>query len=323
VLIVTGDKHLRPKMPYYRAVQKWMDWFLSSPYNVPENIYLSLGDETEESLNKGYVNRRLLRFYKDLKCERKIILQGNHDESLNHGSNLEILMEEEGIEIINEPTVMDIGNCHCLLLPNIPSTLYGQSVEEYYSTLRYDDTFDYCFAHVFDETRQFSKNQKICDLSNLDIKKRIFGHDHTYNLDSDGHYLGSISPNSYTEVNKEPYIYQIDVDTKEGVSTPCPLFLNYYNVEYPNPLPEIKEEFFLLRVIKSVDKQTSVDYYKKEAKKQGKELFIRRVERLRLIEKSEDEENQSSELTNKEYANIFYKKFNIDPEVENIMRKCV
>jgi predicted phosphodiesterase len=332
-LIVIGDLHLRYKEPYYSAVKKWMEWFLQSDYNIEDNILIQLGDDTESAINKSYVNRDLIWFYQNIKCKSKIVLQGNHDLSDEHGSNLEILRNEVDIDIVDKPRIMNIEGLQCLFLPHISSTLYGTEMEKYYSSL-YDrcenreypwqGTFDYAFGHVEDETQKRSEKHKVCDLSKLDIKTRVFGHIHTYNMDVGGSYLGSVSPNSSTEVNKHAFIYSIDLDNGRSTVIECPIYLNYYSVTYPDPLPEIKEDFFLLKISKSVDRKTSVEYYEKEAIKQNKKLYVRRVERLRVIERPENQDStENSDLTNKEFASIFYDKYGIPDEVQSIMMKCI
>lgn len=323
-LVVTGDKHIRYKEPYLSSVKKVMNWFLASEYNNEDNIYLSLGDETEESINKGFVNDQLISFYRNLKMKKKYIIQGNHDISYDHGSNLDIFNSDDSVEVIKEERIVDFGKAHCLVLPFFHNSS-EKNMEDYYSNLPYSDEFDYCFAHIFDETRRFSENQKVCDLSNLKIKQKVFGHDHGFDLDKNGHYLGSIHPNSSTEKDKRPHFYIIDMETGEGKFLELPRFLNYYDVKYPDKLTEFEDEFIILRITDYLDKEEAISYYDKQMKDQGKGFYVRRMERKRLSESLGESESKDSDnsISIKQHLENYFLSKKIDTDVADIIRNTI
>ena len=315
-IVITGDKHTRHKRPYYDSILKVMDWFVDSEWNHEDNIYVSLGDETEESINKGEINSIILNFYKSLKMKKKYVLKGNHDYKNENGSNLEMLSIFPEVEVINEWQEINLEGIECLFLPYFYSLPNGDTMEDIYSSLRLDKEFDYAFGHIMDETKQFSKTSKICDLSNLKIKKRVFGHDHKFG----GNYLGSMHPNSKTEINKKPHIYVIDIETGEGKAVEIPLYLNYYDVAYPDKLPEFKEDYIMLRITEAIDVEKTIEYYTKLMKDQGKDFYRISINRKRLIERQVEGDKISDDLTDGQFYDKFETDNKIDDSVSGIIR---
>lgn len=324
-IAIFGDVHIGTRQPYFRSAVKVLDWMSKDPIiNNEETLLISLGDIYDEETNNGDTNYEVLSFYKKLKNKDKIIIEGNHEKSLREGSALKSLSIIDGVELISEPELRNIEGLNFLFLPHIYTDEKGLSMEERYSNLKYENSIDYCLAHIMDETRQFNKKQKICDLSNLKIKKRIFGHDHNYSLDSGGNYLGSVMPNSSTEKDKKPKIYIIDLETKKDYTIDVPLFINYYTVQYPESLPEINVEFPILNITESLDREESVNYYMNEAKEKGIDLTINRVFRKRFMnDKAEIEDNGKVYTTDLEYYGIFEKEKEVSSGVSTIIRKVI
>ncbi len=228
------------------------------------------------------------------------------------------------MEVIHEYAVMNFGVSQCLLLPYIyPKD--GRTMEDIYSnSLSYKETFDYCLGHVFDETKQFSKNQSICDLSGLNIKQRLFGHDHGFDLDKGGNYLGSMHPNSNTEKNKNAFFYVIDLETGEGKAVPIPRFLNFYDVMYPDKLPIFEEPYQVLRIIDYVDREATIKLYTEQMLSQNKGFYKRRMERKKLAQTLENVDiANDTKLTLKQHLVNYFQHKKVDSKVSDIINKAV
>lgn len=335
-IAIFGDIHEQVKFPYHQSTNRVFNWMLDNEaINNLDTLLISLGDIFDIEENSGEINHSVLNFYKKAKNRKKIINQGNHDQDKEKGSALDALKIIEGLEIIREPISMEIEGKNFLFIPHIYTNKDGVTMEERYSNLYKEDEFkdqefDYCLFHVMDETRKFHKKSKVCDLSKLNIKKRIGGHDHTFNLDKGGNYLGSVQPNSSTEKDKTPKIYIIDLEKGEDYTIDVPLFINYYEVTYPNNLPKeiVDVEFPILNIHESLDRNESIDFYNKQAKELGIEtLTINRVYRKRLMaDKSEIEttdEDKKSIKTDIEYFDTFSREMNLSSGVDNIVRGVI
>jgi len=324
-LIVLGDIHDRDlfssgrKQPFQLAVRKFFDWFCKSKYNSPEYILLFLGDLTEKSINQGELNDFFIElFTKRIKTKKILILSGNHDMN-REGSNLSTFRSLDNVDIFDEPCSMVIDNTTFLMLPHLQKNMKKtyESLPEEITGLSYD----YAFGHLMDETRDFGGGKGI-DLSYLNIKQRVFGHDHNFDLDKGGNYLGSVSPNSYTERDSKKYIYEIDTETKEGNYIEVPVFLGYQEVEYPNPLPEKKYKYVIWTVKESLDKGQTIKFYEKECEKSGEEFFYRRIEKKKSKEEKEIEERKAkSEFTSiEDYIKLYRESVGLKESVFEIVK---
>lgn len=332
-IAILGDLHIRTKSPYFQSSKKVLNWILdNNEINNENTLIISGGDLFDTELNNGELNELLHSFFDNLKNKEKIITTGNHDTSKENGNALQVLSNIKGMTIIEEPTNMLIDGLHFLFLPHIFSNKEGITMEDRYSNLHLEDAFkdqkfDYCIAHLMDETRQFHKKSKVCDLSNLDIKKKVFSHDHNYNLDKGGNYLGSLQPNSSTETDKEPKIYIIDLEKGEDYTIDVPLFINYFNVKYPNPLPKKCEEvdYPIINIIDSLDKAESTKYYKDLAKDKGIDLHINRVFRKKLMNDKEEVKSEKGKeyKSDLDYYNTLETEKGFTKGVSTIVRRML
>jgi len=319
-LIVLGDIHFRDlvsadrKQPFQLAVRKFFDWFCGSKYNSPEYILLFLGDLTEKSINQGELNDFFIElFTKRIKTKKILILSGNHDMN-REGSNLSTFRSLDNIDIFDEPCSMVIDNTTFLMLPHLQ-----KNMKKTYENLPEEITglfYDYAFAHLMDETKDFGGGKGI-DLSYLNIKQRVFGHDHNFDLDKGGNYLGSISPNSYTERDSKKYIYEIDTETKEGNYIEVPVFLGYKEVEYPNPLPESEYDYTIWTIKESLDKGQTILFYSK-----NDDFYYRRIEKKKSKEEKEIEERKKQkEFTSiEQYVKLYKESVGLKESVFEIVK---
>lgn len=332
-LLVLGDNHNRDlfsvgrKQPFQLAIKEFYNWFCASEYNDPKYDLLFLGDLTEKSVNQGELNDFFVDlFVNRLKSNRIMILQGNHDCS-REGSNLSTFRSIPKVSIIDEPTVMEYGKLTFAFLPHLPKNYKDKSMKAFYEnpTEEFLTTeFDYAFGHLMDETRSFGKNKGI-DLSKYKIKQRVFGHDHNFNLDSGGSYLGSISPNSLAENGQKKYIYRIDCTTGDGVAIEVPVFLGYQEVEYPNPLPEETNKYTIWTVKNALDKGQAIEFYRKECVDKGQDFFYRRIEKKKTKSEEEIEARKSNkgQSTIPEYLSNYKEKVELEDTVYTIVESIV
>ncbi len=323
-IAIIGDVHIRRKSPYYESSVEVLDWISNNEeINNAETLLIFLGDIFEYDENGGDLNKLVLAFLQSLKNKDKLILEGNHDGDINY-SALEALTVVPGVRIIDFYEVREIGGKTFLFLPHIYTDSKGVTMEEFYSNLRLEEDIDYCCGHIMDESRSFGSKSKFCDLSNLNIKKRVFGHDHTFNMDQGGSYLGSIQPNSSTEKDKTPKIFVVDLEKDEDYTVDVPLFINYHSVSYPDPLPEINVKYPVLNITESLDREESVKFYMDEAEKQGLNLTINRVFRKRVMNDKVEIEGDTKDLkTDRDYFEVFSKEKELSAGVADIVRRVI
>lgn len=320
--IVLGDLHVRPKEPFKSALVSFFDWFVESKYNSPDNDLLLLGDLTEDPLNPGEINYIILNlFLNKLKMRNIDILQGNHDYSLESGSNLEIFKALPNVTVYDKPAIMEEGNIKYLLLPYYyPNSNDLPPMEEYYSNLpeEYRQDYDFICHHVTDESIPIVKNH--CDLSYLK-GNRVGGHHHNF---ADG-YLGSVSLNSVTESGKTPMLMTIDTDTGVSHYEEIPKFVEYYTVSYPEDLPNITTDYAILYIKESVSKEESLTFYKKKMEEQGKELYVRRIDRKRLHDNEDlkEEKRESDRKSVGEYLTEFSTDRKVNSDVVKVIMEVL
>ena len=326
-IAILGDLHLQEKEPFKSSAKKILDWILSNDtINNEDTLFIHLGDLFDTKENNGNLNEIVLRFYQSLKNKTKIQMVGNHDGDIT-GSALEAIKVVEGVELISEPTARVIEGKDFLFLPHIYTSSEGVTMEERYSNLHttFVEPFDYCLGHILDHTQRFHKKAKICDLSKLNVKKFLHGHSHSPNLNDGGNYLGSLQPNSSTEKGEIKQVYVIDLEKNEDFTIDVPLFVNYYEVSYPNALPNIDVEYPILNIHESLDKKESMKYYVREAIEKGiSNLAINRVFRRRLINDLDEIKSDTKNIKKDiDFYNIYSKEMNVSSGVDKIIRGVI
>lgn len=324
-VVILGDLHLRDKEPFKQSARDILKWITNNPIiNNPETVLVHLGDFLDCSINNGTLNEISLGFFKCLANRKIYVVSGNHDQDRD-SSALEVLETLDNVEVIKEETFKTIQDKNFLFLPHIYTDEKGTTMEERYSNLSYEEEIDYCFAHIFDETKKFHKKQRICDLSNLNIKQRVFGHDHSFNLDKGGNYLGSLQPNSASEKGNDHYGYLIDFESDEDSFIPIPKYIEYYSVSYPDPLPEIEVKYPILNIMESLDRNDSVNFYREEAKKKDIMLTINKVFRKKVMNDKEEIESEGEQVINSDLD--YFEQFQVQKElsegVSTIIRRII
>ncbi|MDA3855370.1 MAG: hypothetical protein PF569_03865 [Candidatus Woesearchaeota archaeon] len=317
--LVLGDIHYRElisggrEMPYQLGIIKFFEWFCNSDYNNDSyDSLLLIGDLTEKSMNQGAINDFFLNLFQHrIKIPLIEILEGNHDKN-RKGSNNHTFLSLSNVKIISHWKVNKEENCNMLYLPYF----YGKEMKSTYENLDIHTPIDFCFAHIMDETRDFGGHKGI-DLSYLNINQRVFGHDHNFNLDKGGSYLGSISPNSYTERDQKKYMYVIDTDTKESEAIEIPVYVGYKEVTYPDNLAESNYKYTIWTVKEALDKKQAIDYYKS----QDEDFYYRRIERKKTQKEIDIEENRgdNDNISLSEYFKLYRKQSGLSDKVSDIV----
>lgn len=245
-LIVEKDRHMRQDyangMPFLEAHRYYIDWFLKQEWNNEDNIFFSLGDFFHKPYPEPAVYDEAMRWLSGCKFKKIYILIGNHDfkRSLNAYS-VDPFQNDPRVEIIYEPQKIDFGKVSALCMPHIFRTKENElSMDAYYSQFieSYEGEQDYLFYHFEDETASFSG--KGIDLTSLS-GKRCGGHIHTVN--NQNYYLNMPVNSRFDERGQDNSLMMLDMETKEETEISVPKTIDYYVVNYPDPLPEVDAQF--------------------------------------------------------------------------------
>lgn len=318
-LIVVGDIHLQDHEPKKSQCLDFLDWLFNQDFNNENNSILFLGDLCE--INSSYETYEVFvdYFVNKSKFENILILQGNHD-CVNQSTILSLFRPLPKVTILTDWDVINYHNVKILALPyyNHEGSEKVSMVECYSNLYKELDTeFDYGFGHIEDDTEHFSK--KFCDTSKLKVKIWLNGHIHTENVTKGGHYLGSPILNSSTESGKTPYIASIDSEKKTYELIEVPKFMEYYEVEYPNKLPKINTKYGLFLVKNSIDKNTTIEEYSKQAESMGFKFYARRI----LSKKSTVDIEECTDNSNSLTFDDFAKASKLEDDIADICKEVI
>lgn len=321
-LVVVGDIHLQSKSPKYENALDVLNWIFEQDFNDEKNELLLLGDLAEVGSPYEIYSVYVDLFTNRSKFHKIRIIQGNHD-SVNLSSILSLFSPLPNVEVIQDWRIIDFYNCKILALPfyNHEGVADKQPMTEVYSNLYKNEELmnmeiDYCCGHLESDRCHFAK--KYCDLSKLTNVKH-FLHGHIHNCDIDKGYLGSACMNSVSESGVDKKIAIIDGETKECEFITLPKYLEYYSVEYPNPLPKIDTKYGIFLVTNSIDKNTTIEEYSKQAEKLGYKFYARRIMSKKATVELEDRKDNSSNLTFDEFARVS----KLDDSVADICREII
>lgn len=325
-LIVVGDVHLQDRLPKKYQCLDFLEWLFNQDFNNENNSILFLGDLCEINSTPELYEVYVDYFVNKSKFEKIFVLQGNHD-CVNQSTILSIFRPLPKVEIIINYKAYKYYNCNLLLLPYYnhegtdltPMTEFYSNLDSDISSLTqgFTDEFDYGFGHIEDDTEHFSK--KFCDTSKLKVKTWLNGHIHTASIQKGGHYLGAPILNSFTESGKTPYIAKINGESKEYELIEVPKWMEYYEVEYPDKLPKIDTKYGIFLVKNSLDKNTTVEEYTKQAKEMGFDFYTRRIQN----KKSKTVEIGEAEKTEKLTFDDFSKTVGLDSDIYDICNNVI
>ena len=317
--IICNDIHLQKSEPKRSQCLDFLEWLFSQDFNNKDN-YLTFGGDLVE-INSPFECFEVFvdYFVNKSKFKKIFIVQGNHD-CVNISTVLSLFRPLKNVEIITDVTSFKLENTNMIFLPyyNHEGTSKIPMIERYsHLESEFTETYDFGISHVEDETNHFSK--KFCDTSKLKVKQWLNAHIHTENVTKGGHYLGSPTLNSSTESGKTPYIASIDLEKATYELIEVPKFMEYYEVSYPNPLPKIETKYGLFLVTNSIDKNTTIEEYEKQAEKLGYKFYARRIMSKKATVELEERKDNSSNLTFDEFAKVS----KLDDSVADICREVI
>lgn len=323
-LVVCGDVHLQSSEPKRSNAIDTLNWiFNNEELNCETNDLIMLGDIAEINSPFNIYSVYVDLFTNKSRFNKIRIIQGNHD-CVSIDSILDLFAPLKNVEIITDWKVIDFYNTKILALPfyNHEGVASKKSMVETYSHLYENEEikdveFDYCCGHLEDETNHFSK--KYCDLSQLKVKHFLHGHIHSCNLHKGGRYLGSACMNSSSEQGNTKYLAIIDGETKEYELKEIPKFMEYYSVEYPNPLPKINTKYGIFLVTNSIDKNTTIEEYSKQAETMGFKFYARRIMSKKSTVDIEECTDNSNTLTFDDFA----KASKLEDDIADICKEVI
>lgn len=325
-IIVVGDIHLREKEPYYTQGRMFLKWLFESEHNSNKNILLLLGDIVER-INATH---ELLEIYLDYFLNKSNfkeiwILQGNHDTAIikdsynqiQHSTVLSVFNPLKNVKIIKKAMIFDLTQDIPLRMLFLPHYDPVSDMIKEYSSINDNNEFDYCFHHIEDETQHFGKSY--VNLSSLNVKNYLCGHIHNETITKGGHYLGSPTFNSKNEKDKIPYIAVIDVKTKKYNLLKVPIFITYKDISYPNKI-EKEDIITIYTIFDSIDKQTTIEYYKEQAKELDSVFYYRRIFNKQIKNDNFSISEKSNEKSIIDYFNDYCTKNNLVNDIQIICK---
>lgn len=271
-----GDIHFSAMNSWNKEVgDKFLSYFFNHFKNEKQtNTIIFLGDIAEKDTNPGSVIEQMnsLAMFCNEHFKMTYFLMGNHDMKLYKGQLQHCLMffnNFSNIKVIDKVEIIDIDDKQILALPHLRTT--GVTLEQFYNSFDYSnykpksDKFDVAIGHWTAKI----ENNKFCedgvDLSLIPAKNFVLGHIHNRIIPQ---YCGSCWPNKANEMEDSSTKYKRCIqiwNTKTDTWSEhyWPTFLFYENIEYPNKIEPIKENYVRVFTVYNIkNKQIAIDYYK-------------------------------------------------------------
>lgn len=309
-IIVFGDDHVRFDEPFYSAKEAYFDWVIEQDFNNDSNIAVHVGDFFHSNHPTPREYDLAYWFLNSLNFNRIFILAGNGIHEYNRVKEnyaIEPLDRINNVEIIVQPQESKLENLNILFLPWVPNRKYNDmTMKEWYESLP-ETQYDYIFGH-FAHKKFFGTEINIPQLKG---KKRM-GHVHV----PDNEYVGVNTITRADENGIDCKLQVIDMKTKEESIIKVPKFLDYYEVEYPNKLPEVEAQYSLWTIKNAPNKE--------KAEYEYKNIYIKDIQ----LEKNFIENSNITNITEEkkdisEYLDSFIKDFKIKKSVENKIRSVL
>lgn len=233
MVIVVKDLHLKESEPYFSAQAAFLSWILSQEWNNSKNCLIQLGDLFNNSCPTPKEYNLAETFLSKVNFKTVYLLAGNHDWSDTKKTfSILPLQNIKNTKLILEKEIIEIEGKRCAFLP------YKNKYREEYSEVSDDFTnTDLVFHHLEDETIAFGKNKQGINLSKWK-GKRIGGHIHK---SQKNYELGMPVQSRVDEKGQKNNLFCIDGNKESYIS--IPKFLDYYDVEYGEPLPKVEAQF--------------------------------------------------------------------------------
>ena len=125
--------------------------------------------------------------------------------------------------------------------------------------------------------------------------------------------------NSVSEVGTPKYLAIIDGISKKYTLQEIPKFLEYYEISYPDPLPKITTKYGLFLVKNSLDKNTTIEEYSRQANELGYTFYARKIlsKKSKVLEVGEVEKTEN--LTFDDFADSV----ELDDSIRDICKEVI
>ena len=278
-IVILGDIHLSDTSDYKRATsESFLDWFSSWKHNNPDNYLILTGDIVDICLLTGKVTDYLERFVASSRFKEIHICVGNHDKKKIMGMDqlaYEFYARKPGVYYYTEISEVVIGGRTVLMLPYYLGTnSQGLSMTEFYSHLHEDPVYskrhDLVVGHFCNEEFSFSGSSDT--VLNVDKLQKLngkvcLGHIHTRAI-SPELFIGSVWACKKNENDPTRAAWIMD-ESGEWKEETLPIFCEYLEVSYPDPLPKSKSAIPIYTILNCASEQT--------ARTQYGDIFIRKT----------------------------------------------
>lgn len=243
-MIIVGDLHLKPKLPYLNGLLSLFEWL----NKYKDNVLVLLGDCFDTSSPIWDVYTIFEKFLIDWNNDIHII-QGNHCFSKRKGLSLSGFSLLNKIHVYNNIEKVEIENKKCLMLP-----FKYSNMKEEYENLTGD--YDLVFGHITHSKEAFGDEG--IEL-NVNAQYYIYGHTHTPNIhgrNKNHIILGVPSPTRHLEHNQKYNILKID----SGIEfIEVPQYFTFENVIFGE---QPKNKNNIINVLKAPSVNSVYEMYK-------------------------------------------------------------
>lgn len=290
MIVIEKDKHTTSKKPFWQAHLAYHEWFLSQDFNNEENTFISLGDLFHTAIPNPEEIDAMISLYERSKFKKIILLAGNHDFSdTTKCHSILPLRNNSRVELILEPCQKIIENQTFYFMPHyVRSENYPPMREFYENPSESIINNDFLLYHIEDETISFGKNKIGINLSKWK-GRRIGGHVHK---PMPNYELGMPVISRYDEKGTKNTL--LTISNKKEVYLDVPKFIDYYDLEYGQPVPDKTESMF---AIWDIINAPSI----KEGRKLYPTLHIRKVHVANSKQKLVEKTNYSKRKSIKDY----------------------
>jgi len=261
-VIAIGDLQLSNHRPWsYEVSNRIVDMIISHPTNDKNNIAVFLGDVTEHAILSGDLISLLMKLFSGLLYKKIYVIVGNHELKMNKvGEETYILDFLRGplfprVEIISECSSFVEGDDSYLFLPWF-NAKGGSSMKEVYESLKSppgQKPYTAIFGHL--QESSLGLPGESVNLSHIPAKFLCLGHIHS----PSEMCLGSVVPNSISEAGFPRRFQSFSNGRREDI--PIPNIMDYYDVIYPNPLPEVNCEIPIYTILNCSNEETAKGHY--------------------------------------------------------------
>ena len=270
-IVILGDIHLADTSEYKRATSEaFLDWFASWEQNTNDNYLILTGDLVDICLLTGRVTDYLERFIASSRFRELHICVGNHDKKKILGIDqlaYEFYARKTNVHYYSEISEISINGKSVLMLPYYLGTNdQGLTMTEYYSQLykdpHYSQYHDLVVGHFCDEEFSFSgASDTVLNVDKLQEKngKVCLGHIHTRNINP-GLFIGSTWACKKNENDPNRAAWVMD-ESGCWHEEKLPVFCEYLEVSYPDPLPESKAMVPIYTVLNCASEQIARSQY--------------------------------------------------------------